>query len=202
MIIYEDNHLLALNKPAGILTQPSGTSQKNLEEIGKSLIQTKFLEAVHRLDKPVSGVVLFAKTKKALSRLQEAMREKQTKKIYLAAVSGNPPNDEVLTHFLLKGEHKTRVVTSKTPGAKKAILHLRKKDHLLEIELITGRYHQIRAQLSHIGCPIIGDVKYGSPVKLKEDIIALHHQTLHLVHPVQLSPLTLEAPLPPYFPKN
>ncbi len=202
MIIYEDNHLLALNKPAGILTQPSGTAQENLEEIGKSLIKTKFLEAVHRLDKPVSGVVLFAKTKKALSRLQMAMRDRQSKKIYLAAVSGEPPLEETLTNFLLKGEHKTTVVTSETPGAKKAILHVKKVGHLLEIILVTGRYHQIRAQLSYIGCPIIGDVKYGSLQSLKEGVIALHHRTLHLVHPVRLSPLTLEAPLPPHFPKK
>lgn len=202
-IIYEDNHLLVLNKPAGLLTQPSGTTQDSLEAQGKQFIKTRdhkpgnvFLEAAHRLDRPVSGIVLFAKTSKALSRLQQAIRERHCEKTYLALVEGAPPKPEAtLEHTLLHTHHKAEV----HPDGKPAILNYKalkstKNSTLLEIQLITGRYHQIRAQLAVIGCPILGDTKYGSTHPSKT--IALHHTRLTISHPTTKEELIFESPPP------
>ena len=196
-VLHEDNHLLAVNKPAGLLTQPSGTDLDNLEDQSKRWIKSEYnkprnvyLHAVHRLDRPVSGVVLFARTSKALSRLQEAMRNKQCQKTYFATVTGNPKNEEHLEHYLVHKSHHSKVVQNQVEGAKLAILDYllieqKNGQSLLEIDLKTGRYHQIRAQLAAIGCPIIGDHKYGSPEKFKSGTIALHHQKLVIQHPVK-----------------
>lgn len=196
-IIYEDNHLLVLNKPAGMLTQPSGTEQMSLEEMAKQWIKQRdqkpgnvFLHAVHRLDKPVSGLVLFAKTSKALSRLQAEMRHKNTKKVYIALVEGVPPSSSgVLEHYLSHDDHRATVRTTPSPDAKLARLSYRiikTKDQLSLIEIIleTGRYHQIRAQFAAIGCPIVGDHKYGSHATYQPDAIALHHARLEIAHPI------------------
>jgi 23S rRNA pseudouridine1911/1915/1917 synthase len=205
-ILYEDNHLLVVDKPAGLLTQPSGTSQDSLESWAKNYIKEKyqkpgnvFLEAVHRLDKPVSGIVVFAKTSKALSRLQEAMRSKSCRKIYEALVENLPPQQEgILEHYLIHDDYQASVVAKSVAGAKLCRLHYRVLEGgapyiKLEIELETGRYHQIRAQLSAIGCPIVGDVKYGSKSEFEGSKIALKHVKMELPHPVTQVKLILTA---------
>lgn len=195
-VIYCDNHLLAVEKPAGIPTQPE------LEERAKAWVKKKFekpgkvfLEPIHRLDKPVSGLVLFARTSKALSRLQALMRERKIKKTYLGLVVGNLTAAEgTLTHNLVHDEFRARV----SKEGKEAILHYRVltsrgSSHLVEIELETGRYHQIRAQFAAIGCPIVGDKKYGSRQEFSEAGIALQHRKMEFVHPVTQARMLLEA---------
>ena len=206
-ILYADNHLLAINKPAGMLTQASGQVELNVEDWARHWIRVEknkpgavFLHAVHRLDRVVSGVVLFARTSKALSRLNEAMREGRSRKIYHAWVEGIPEQEKATcTDYLLHGDYRAELATEKEPDAKKAILHytlLRSKagQALLEIELITGRYHQIRVQLSALGCPIRGDSKYGA--QKGSTAIGLHHKQLTIEHPVKCEPLLITAPLP------
>jgi len=211
--LFEDNHLLVLCKTAGLLTQPSGTDQDSLETQAKTWLKAKyakpgnvFLEAVHRLDKPASGVVVFAKTSKALSRLNQSIRDKNAKKDYYALVEGTPKELEgTLEHYLIHDDFKASVVAKSHPNAKASRLHYRvvekkKEGTLLAIDLETGRYHQIRAQLSAIGCPIVGDRKYGSEkVLVQKEAIALHHIRLTIAHPVTKEPVTFEAPLPGYF---
>ncbi len=202
-IVFEDNHLLVLNKPAGLLTQPSGTDQDSLEMQAKAYIKEKyqkpgnvFLEAVHRLDKPVSGIVVFAKTSKALSRLNESLRNKQAKKIYHAWVEGIPKQKEgTLENYLVHDDFIASVATKNNPQAKLArlsykVLETQGDETLLEIILETGRYHQIRVQLSTIGHPILGDTKYGS--KKSHPEIALSHVRLEIEHPVTHEKLLLK----------
>lgn len=190
-ILYEDNHLIAVDKEAGLPTQVSNEHPIALETKLKDFIKIRdqkkgnvFLHAVHRLDKGVSGIVLFAKTSKALSRIQESIREKKLVKTYLAIVEGIPKQSEkTLIHNLVKKEHKS--IVSKSSDAKKAELHykvIRAKNTkaLLKIDLITGRYHQIRAQLSFIKHPIVGDVKYGSKKESKR--LLLRHTKLTFPH--------------------
>lgn len=198
--IYSDNHLLVLDKPAGVATQPDFT------DIAKAFVKTQyhkpgdvFLHPIHRLDKPVSGLVLFARTSKALSRLQEQMRERKIEKSYLAWVEGNLPQAEGrLVHFLEHGSFQAYVSAS----GKEAILDYKIVEQksglsLVEIRLVTGRYHQIRAQFSAVGCPIVGDEKYGSrrPWSTWSTGIALHHARMRLTHPVTKEILTLESSL-------
>lgn len=188
-VVFVDNHLLVVEKPAGVVTQP------DLVELAKAWIKKEynkpgavFLEPIHRLDRPVSGLVLFARTSKALSRLQEAMRQREIGKTYLALIEGAPPAEKgMLRHFLIHGDHRALVASQSEEGAKEAILEYsvrgRSGEHsLLEIVLHTGRYHQIRAQLSAIGCPVVGDHKYGA--KTKGETIALHHGSMQCKHPV------------------
>ncbi len=204
-ILYEDNHILAVHKPAGLLTQPSGTDQDNLEIQCKAYLREKyhkpgniFLEAIHRLDKPVSGIVVFARTSKALSRLQSSMRNKNCRKMYHALVEKTPyPLEGALEHALIHDDYKAVVVDPSHPQAKLARLTYRTKKKegtyvLLEIELDTGRYHQIRVQLAAIGCPIVGDIKYGSKIALEGNKIALHHVSMQIEHPVSKEILTFE----------
>lgn len=211
-VLYEDNHLLVVNKPAGLLTQPSGTEQDSLERRAKLWIKEKyqkpgnvFLEAVHRLDKPASGIVVFGRTSKALTRLNAAIRDKRTQKIYYALVEGHPPAQEgILEDYIVHDEFHAQVVAKGSPEAKIArlsykVIKQNKTTTLLEIELETGRYHQIRLQLSAIGCPIVGDLKYGSKRKLGFDAIALHHTRLQIPHPTQNNIMIFEAPLPTNF---
>jgi len=204
-VIYLDNHLLAVNKKAGIATQAHDASNESLEEVAKKWIKEKyrkpgkvFLEPIHRIDRPVSGLVLFARTSKALSRLQEAMREKQIHKTYYALVDGKLPSEEgTLEHYLVHDEFRARVVSSTEKDAKLARLHFKVLDtpSLVEIVLETGRYHQIRAQFAAIGCPIVGDRKYGSKTAWKKDEIALHHVRLEFPHPVNKENLILKSPI-------
>jgi 23S rRNA pseudouridine1911/1915/1917 synthase len=211
MVVYEDNHLLALNKPAGWLVQGDRTGDPTLTDWGKNYLKEKyakpgavFLHPAHRIDRPVSGAVLFARTDKALGRLTTLFRERKVFKTYWALVLNKPATlaDE-LRHFLIKDEQRNivRVVSKNTSDAKEAILqyaYLKKVGsyYLLEIHPLTGRPHQIRAQLGAIGCPIIGDLKYGASAPLPDASIGLHSQIIALEHPVRLEPLRIEAPLP------
>ncbi|MBI9020299.1 MAG: RNA pseudouridine synthase [Verrucomicrobia bacterium] len=211
-VLYHDNHLLAVNKPAGLLTQPSGTDKDNLEDRAKAFIKevknkpgNVFLHAAHRLDRVVSGVVLFACTDKALSRLNADMRAHKFIKIYHAMVSGAPPQSSgSLRHFLTHDDYHAKIANEGDPDAKECLLDykvLKQSDNktLLEIRLHTGRYHQIRAQLAAIGCPIDGDEKYGSKIKLAGDAIALHHARLTVIHPVTKDEIVIEAPYPEHW---
>lgn len=210
--LFEDNHLLVLNKPAGLLTQPSGTEQDSLERQAKAWMKqvyqkpgNVFLEAIHRLDKPVSGVVVFGKTSKALSRLNTSMRAKQMRKLYWAWVEGViSMNEGSLEHFLLHDDFHAKVVSADHPEGKAARLNYRvlqrgKERTLVEIELLTGRYHQIRLQFAALGHPIWGDRKYGGKQQYESEAIALHHCCLQLTHPVSQQWLTFEALPPPAF---
>jgi 23S rRNA pseudouridine1911/1915/1917 synthase len=210
-ILYEDNHLLILNKPNGLLTQPSGTEQDSLELQAKSWLKNiyqkpgdVFLQSVHRLDKPVSGIVVFCKTSKSLKRLNEDMRSKRFKKIYWAWIEGKKyPLNGVLEHYLIHDDFSARVVSSRDPSSKQARLTYRtlqsQQDRsLVEIELETGRYHQIRAQFAAEGFPLWGDVKYGSHQNLG-GFIALHHRHLEVFHPISKLLLAIEAPCPLFF---
>lgn len=184
--VYSDNHLLVVDKPAEMATQP------DLTELAKAWVKKKynkpgnvFLHAVHRLDRSVSGLVLFARTTKALSRLQQMMRDRKIVKIYHALVEGELPAEQGrLVHHLIHGSFRAEV----SKEGKESILEFRvlkreKGATLIEIDLITGRYHQIRAQLSAVGCPVIGDAKYGSKRPWKKGI-ALHHSEIKFEHPV------------------
>ncbi|MBL7797844.1 MAG: RluA family pseudouridine synthase [Saprospiraceae bacterium] len=211
MVLFEDNHVLALNKPAGWLVQGDRTGDSTLTDWGKAYLKEKyakpgavFLHPVHRIDRPVSGVVLFARTDKALGRLTTQFRERKVSKTYLALVLHKPdkPSGE-LRHFLEKDESRNTVrAYAKSFGdAKEAVLHYTwigeiGKCHLLEVRPLTGRPHQIRVQLSAMGCPILGDVKYGAEAPLPDASIGLHSRLLELEHPVRLEPVRVEAPLP------
>ncbi len=207
-IIFEDNHLIAVNKKTGDIVQSDKTGDYSLDSLLKDYIKTRdnkagnvFLGVIHRLDRPVSGVVIFAKTSKALSRMNELFREKNMRKIYWAIVKKKPePDSAILIHHLSRNTEKNRVVVHTRPGegTKEAGLSYRvagKSDNyfLLEIELHTGRHHQIRAQLSKIGCPIKGDLKYGFPRSNKNGGISLHARELSFTHPVTKEPLIITA---------
>lgn len=205
-VVFEDNHLLVLNKPALLLTQPSGTDKESLEGLAKAWIKAKyekpgnvFLEAIHRLDRAASGIVVFAKTSKALTRLMSDLRNKNVKKVYHALVDKPPPETEgILEHFLIHDDFRATVVREGDPNAKLCRLYykvLKKGESsiLLEIELETGRYHQIRAQLGKIGCPILGDKKYGSAAAWSFPGIALHHCHFEIPHPVTKEMLSFGA---------
>ncbi|VGO21050.1 RluA family pseudouridine synthase [Pontiella sulfatireligans] len=207
LILFADNHLLAVNKPAGLLTQDSGTGLRNLEDWAREWVRVDkgkpgavFLNAVHRIDKAVSGVVLFARTSKALSRLNEDIRKRNCKKTYHVLVEAAPKKPaEELIHWLSHEHHRAEVCREGDKGAQRAVLRYRTLKQagdltLLEVDLETGRYHQIRAQLAAVGCPIAGDEKYGST--RKSDAIALHHRQLEIMHPTLKEPVIVEAPYP------
>lgn len=212
-VLYEDNHLLAVAKPAGLLTQPNDTGQESLEKLAKEWIKKKyqkpgnvFLEAVHRLDKPVSGVVLFGRTSKAVQRLNASMRDRNTIKLYFAIVEGQlAVHSGVLEHFLVHDHFYAKVVEEQYPEAKRARLQYKVVEQhpqytLIQIDLETGRYHQIRVQFSHEGHPIVGDRKYGSSLPFPSEQIALHHYCLRIPHPVTANLLTFTAPFPIHWP--
>ena len=205
-IIYSDNHLLVIVKPADLSTQPHEGEGDNLLDRAKAWVKKEFkksgnvfLEPIHRLDKPVSGLVLFARTSKALSRLQEQMRQRKISKTYFAWVEGTLPQPQgTLEHYLVHGDHRAHLVSSNHPEAKLARLHyktLEQKEGMtaVEIDLETGRYHQIRAQFSAIGAPVVGDRKYGSKLPWKNGGIALHHGKLAFEHPVTKEAIILES---------
>ncbi len=207
LILFADNHLLAVNKPANLLTQDSGTGLRNMEDWAREWVRVDknktgniFLNAVHRIDKAVSGIVLFARTSKALSRLNEDIRQRNCKKIYHALVEGSPKEPAAeLVHWLSHEHHCAQISREGGAGAQRAVLRYRTlrqigKQSLVEIDLETGRYHQIRAQLAAIGCPISGDEKYGATSKRKD--IALHHARLEITHPTLREPIIIQAPYP------
>lgn len=210
-VLFEDNHLLIVNKSAGVLVQGDATGDVPLAELGKEYIKEKygkpgavFLGVVHRLDRPVSGVVVLARTSKALERMNALFREKETKKTYWALVRNKPRNDEdVLIHWLMKDEkkNKTTAFTRETNDAQRSELSYRVVGHavgywLLEVNPITGRPHQIRVQLSSMGCAIKGDLKYGDSEANEDGSICLHARALEFIHPVKKEKLVCRAPLP------
>ncbi len=210
-VLYEDNHLLVINKPAGVLVQGDATGDIPLVEIAKQYIGKKynkpgdvFLGVVHRLDRPVSGVVVFARTSKALERMNALFRDRETQKTYWALVAARPPRPEgTLVHWLVKDEkkNKTTAYSKETPIGSRSELNYKVIDSkrgyfLVEVNPITGRPHQIRVQLASMGCPIVGDVKYGSPISSPDGSIALHARQLQFIHPVKKEPILISAELP------
>ena len=210
-VIYEDNHIIIVNKRAGDIVQGDKTGDEPLSEIVKSYIKDKYnkpgnvyLGVVHRLDRPTTGIVMFSKTSKALPRLNKIFADKQAKKIYWALVKQQPPKTEdTLIHWLKKNpkNNKSTAHIKEITESKKAILHykiLKKLDNyvLLEVELETGRHHQIRSQLSSIGCSIKGDLKYGFDRSNPDGSIHLHARGLYFKHPVSNEEILVEAPLP------
>ena len=210
-VLYEDNHLIIVNKRPGDIVQGDKTGDKPLSEVVKSYIADKYnkpgavyLGVVHRLDRPTSGVVLFARTSKALGRLNKMFAERETKKTYWAVVKHAPPQtSDRLVHYLKRNpkQNKSYANTSEVPDSKRAVLTYELKKSLdnyflLEIALETGRHHQIRAQLAAIGCPIKGDLKYGFDRSNKDGSIHLHARALSFLHPVQKETLTIVAPPP------
>ncbi len=202
-ILYKDHQLFAVNKPAGVPVQADKTGDATLQAQAEAYCKQP-LHAVHRLDRPVSGVALFAKTKSAMTDLTEQFRGRTVEKIYLAVVQNPPPEQEgTLVHFLQKNEAKniSRVFPTEQPGTEKAEIRyrvLRSSDryHLLEVVLVTGRHHQIRAQLAAIGCPVKGDVKYGFRRGNKDRSIHLHAWRLAFDHPVSGERISLAAAVP------
>jgi 23S rRNA pseudouridine1911/1915/1917 synthase len=210
-ILYEDNHIIAVYKRSSDLSQGDKTGDISLDTEVKKYIAEKykksgdvFLGVVHRLDRPVSGVILFGRTSKALERLNEMFRTKQIKKIYFAIVKERPPADEAtITHFLKKNEkqNKSYVYDYEVKGSKEASLTYRlkgrsEKYYLLEVELHSGRHHQIRAQLAKIGCPVKGDLKYGFPRSNEDGGISLFARKLEFIHPVKKEPVSITAHFP------
>lgn len=209
-ILFEDNHLLIINKRAGDLVQGDQTGDFPLSKIIKDFIKQRdlklgnvFLGVVHRLDRPTSGVVVFAKTSKALTRLNKAFANKTPKKTYWAVVKNKPSSDtSELVHYLKRNnkQNKSYANINEVPGSKKAILTyqiIKSLTHyyLLSIDLKTGRHHQIRSQLSKIGCPIKGDLKYGFDRSNPDGSIHLHARNLELVHPVTKDIILVTAPV-------
>ena len=210
-VIYEDNHIIAVDKTCREIVQGDKTGDKPLSEMLKAWLKKKyckpgnvFVGVTHRLDRPVSGVVIFAKTSKALSRLNEMFRVGEVRKTYWAIVKNRPPQDEgELVDWLVRNEkqNKSYAYDTERPNAKKAILRYKliaHSDHyyLLEIDLKTGRHHQIRCQLAKMGCPIKGDLKYGFDRSNKDGGISLHARSAEFIHPVSKENVRIVAPVP------
>ena len=210
-ILFEDNHLLVVNKLPSEIVQGDKTGDVCLLDDVKSYIKETynkpgnvFAGLVHRIDRPVSGAVIFAKTSKALSRMTIKVKEREFSKTYLAIVKNKPPQEAgELSDYMIKNEaqNKSYIVSSNTKGAKLAQLRYRvigssDSYYLLEIELLTGRHHQIRAQLSHMGCPIKGDLKYGFPRSNPDASISLHAYKVKFEHPTLKTLIEVKAPKP------
>ena len=210
-ILYEDNHLLVVNKHCGDLVQPDPSGESALEDQIKAFIKQRdakpggvFLGVVHRIDRPVSGAVLFAKTSKALTRLNEMIRERHIGKIYWAITEQTPnPEEGELRHYILRDgkTNRSKAYVSPKGDAKEARMRYKtlgasKNYTLVEVELLTGRHHQIRAQLTAAGCPIKGDLKYGARRSNPDGGISLHSRRVEFTHPVSGEPLSITAPVP------
>ena len=208
-VLYEDNHLIAVNKKSGDIVQGDKTGDTPLSDFVKEYIKEKynkpgevFLGTIHRLDRPTSGIVLYARTSKALSRMNEQFREKKVQKTYWAVVENLPPNTiDTLDNYLRKNQKQNKSYVTKSNNGKHAILDyklLKTLDnfYLLEIRPQTGRHHQIRVQLANIGCVIKGDLKYGAKRSNKDASIHLLAQKLEFIHPVKKEPITIVSPTP------
>ena len=212
-VVYEDNHIIIVNKKSGEIVQGDKTGDRPLSDLVKDYIKEKyqkpgavFLGVVHRLDRPVSGLVVFARTSKALTRLNKMFAEGQVHKTYWAIVKKNSRSDgewHVLDNWLVRNEkqNKSYAYDRERPNAKKAILKYRVIGHtdnysVLEVNLMTGRHHQIRCQLAAMGCPIKGDLKYGAPRSNPDGSISLMSRRVEFVHPVSKETIIVEAPLP------
>lgn len=211
-VVYEDNHIIIVSKRSGEIVQGDKTGDLPLSETVKLYIKEKyqkpgnvFLGVVHRLDRPVWGLVVFAKTSKALTRLNKMFRDGEVHKTYWAITKEAPPAEEgVLTDWLVRNErqNKSYAHSQETPNAKKAVLKYKviahsDHYHLLEVQLMTGRHHQIRCQLANMGCPIKGDLKYGAKRSNPDGSISLLARSVAFVHPVSKENIVVEAPLPP-----
>ncbi|RZL50184.1 MAG: RluA family pseudouridine synthase [Pedobacter sp.] len=210
-ILYEDNHLIAINKRSGDIVQVDETGDEPLDEKVKKYIAAKynkpngaFLGVVHRLDRPVSGVILFAKTSKALERMNAIFKNREVRKTYFAVVRNKPARLEGnLVHYLIKNPQKNVVAaySKEVAGSQRSELDYKLIGevggfYLLQVNPLTGRSHQIRVQLSTMDCPIVGDNKYGYPRGSRKGSICLHARQLEFIHPVQKEPVKIFAPLP------
>ncbi|MDX1627757.1 MAG: RluA family pseudouridine synthase [Fulvivirga sp.] len=210
-VLYEDNHLLIVNKPAGQLVQADKTGDQTLADEAKAYIKEKynkpgdvFLGVIHRIDRPVSGVVVLARTSKALERMNKLFKDRKVTKTYWAISDAKPPQvSDTLEHWLKKNHKINKTVASnkKSGKAQKAILDYELigkigANYLLQVNPVTGRPHQIRVQLAKIGCPIIGDVKYGASKPNRDGSIHLHAKSIQFEHPVKREQLHVEAPIP------
>ena len=210
-VVYEDNHIVVVNKTSSEIVQGDKTGDTPLSEMVKQYLKEKynkpgnvFIGVTHRLDRPVSGLVVFAKTSKALPRLNEMFRNGEVKKTYWAIVKECPKETEgELVHYLVRNEkqNKSYAYDKEVKNSKKAVLHYKLIGHsqnyyLLEVDLKTGRHHQIRCQLAKMGCPIKGDLKYGSPRSNPDGSICLHARTVQFVHTVSKEMIRLTAPVP------
>jgi 23S rRNA pseudouridine1911/1915/1917 synthase len=210
-VVYEDNHIIVVNKTASEIVQGDKTGDTPLSETVKQYLKEKynkpgnvFLGVTHRLDRPVSGLVVFAKTSKALTRLNDMFRNGEVKKTYWAIVRNRPQELEgELTNWLVRNEkqNKSYAYDKEVKDSKKAVLCYKtighsQNYHLLEVDLKTGRHHQIRCQLAKMGCPIKGDLKYGSPRSNPDGSICLHARRIAFVHPVSKESIEIEAPVP------
>lgn len=210
-VVYEDNHIIIVNKTASEIVQGDKTGDVPLSETVKAYLKEKyqkpgnvFIGVTHRLDRPVSGLVVFAKTSKALSRLNEMFKSSEVRKTYWAVVKNAPCEPEgELVHYLVRNEkqNKSYAYDTEKPGSKRAVLHYRligrsQNYFLLEVDLKTGRHHQIRCQLAKMGCPIKGDLKYGFPRSNPDGSICLHARRVSFEHPVSHERIEVEAPVP------
>lgn len=210
-ILYEDNHIMVVNKRAGDLVQSDTTGDLALEDAIKNFIKYRdnkqgnvYLGVVHRIDRPVSGAIVFAKTGKALTRLNEAVKRRDFKKIYWAITEKRPPKDnDTLRHYIVRNPkaNRSKAFGKEVKDSKEAILNYSFKAasthySLLEVELLTGRHHQIRCQLSTMGCNIKGDLKYGASRSNPDGSISLHSRIIEFMHPVKKELLTVTAPTP------
>ena len=210
IVLYEDNHIIAVNKRVGDIVQGDKTGDNPLSEIVKSFLKKKynklnnvFLGVVHRIDRPTSGVVIFAKTSKSLKRLNNMIKNSEIEKFYWAITKNKPEKrNDTLVHWLKKNpkNNKSTHFKKETENSKKAILHYKiikelKNYYLLEVLLETGRHHQIRTQFSAVGCPIKGDLKYGYERSNKDGGICLHAKKISFSHPVTKKKILISAPL-------
>jgi len=211
LVVYEDNHIIIVSKDSGEIVQGDKTGDAPLTEAVKAYVKEKyakpgnvFIGVAHRLDRPVSGLVVFARTSKALARLNDMFHNGEVRKTYWAITANCPQEEEgELTHWLVRNEkqNKSYAYDHEVPRSKKAVLRYRviahsDRYHLVEVELLTGRHHQIRCQLAAIGCPIKGDLKYGAKRSNPDGSISLLARSVEFVHPVSKQHISVQAPLP------
>ncbi|MCF7885830.1 MAG: RluA family pseudouridine synthase [Candidatus Marinimicrobia bacterium] len=212
-VIFEDNHLLVVNKPGGVLTQADSTGDRSIQEIGKQYLKEKynkpgnvFLALMSRIDRPASGVIVMARTSKAASRLTQQFKQSTPRKIYYAIVEGEiPPKGKLFDKIYRRGA--TSYISEKINKGKVAKLDYRKLDYakgksLVRINLLTGRHHQIRVQFAYREHYLLGDFRYGSKIKFPHRTIALHARELTIIHPTKKEPLTFSSDIPEYWPDD